>query len=133
MDLKEENAISERIIGAAIEVHRVLGGPGLLESVYEEALAHELKLLGMEIERQKEMPLVYKGNDLERSFRIDLLVEGSVVVEVKAASGHNPVFQSQLLTYIRLANRKLGLLINFGKPKLADGVSRVINNRMVPV
>ena len=130
IDLKKENKISELIIGAAIEVHRVLGGPGLLESAYEAALIHELQLLNLVVECQKEVPLFYKGHNLKQSFRLDLLVEDSVLVELKAVSEPNPIFKSQLLTYLRLADRKLALLINFGQPKLVDGVSRVINNAM---
>ena len=87
-------------------------------------------MLGLRVEWQKEVPLLYKGHNLKQSFRLDLLVEDSVLVELKAVSEPNPIFKSQLLSYLRLADRKLGLLINFGQPKLVDGVSRVINNSM---
>ena len=123
----EENAISSRIIHAAIEVHRELGGPGLLESVYESALAWEMDRSGLLVERQLVCPILYKGVQLDQPFRIDLLVNRLVVVECKASSEHHPIFESQVLTYLRLKKLKLGLVLNFGKATLKDGIHRVVN------
>ncbi len=122
-----ENEISRVVVEAAIEVHRELGGPGLLESVYEEALAFELRDRGLEVERQLAVPLSYKGRDLHSDLRLDLLVNRIVVIECKAASLHNPVFEAQTLTYLRLLNLKLGMVINFGRPRVTDGIRRVVN------
>jgi GxxExxY protein len=128
MDLENENRITQEIIGAAIEVHRELGGPGLLESVYEEALIYELSLRGLQVGRQLSVPLTYKNKQLQNALRLDLMVENTVLVELKSVNELNPIVQSQVLTYIRLLNLKLGIVLNFGQPKLVDGVSRVINN-----
>jgi len=122
-----ENELSKEIIGAAIEVHRVLG-PGLLESVYEEALCYELELRGIPYERQKYRPLNYKEKTLKTDYRIDLLVDGKVIVEVKAREEIHPIDKSQTLTYLRLSDLKLGLLINFHEPLLKDGITRIVNN-----
>ncbi|MGQ0603358.1 MAG: GxxExxY protein [Anaerolineales bacterium] len=122
----EENAITEAIIGAAIEVHRHLG-PGLFEATYEACTAHELTLRKRQVERQKVLPLVYKGMRLEEAYRIDLLVDEKVLVEVKAVNALQPIHEIQLLTYLRLASLRVGLLINFNVPLLKDGISRVIN------
>jgi len=124
----DENELSRVIVQAAIEVHRTLGGPGLLESVYEEALAWELEQRGLTIERQKFIPLVYKGQTLSTPLRLDLLVNGLVIVECKATTQYNPIFESQLLTYLRLTGLKLGLVINFGERLVKDGIHRVVNN-----
>lgn len=129
MNLEKESQITQEIIGAAIEVHRELGGPGLLESVYEEALVFELKERGLSVERQLVVPIMYKSKQLKTDLRLDLLIERAVVVELKAVAELNPIFKSQVLTYIRLMQMKLGLLINFGQPKLVDGVTRVLNNQ----
>jgi len=123
----ELNDISGEILDAAIEVHRELGGPGLLESIYEEALAAELPQRGLTVERQKTVPVVYKGRRLATDFRIDLLVERLVIVECKATSVTNPVFGAQVLTYLRLLDLQLGLVVNFGKKRVADGIHRVVN------
>ena len=123
----ELNDISGAIVDAAIEVHRELGGPGLLESVYEEALAAELSERGFKIARQIRVPVVYKGRWLSRDLRLDLLVEDSVIVECKATSGTSPVFGAQALTYLRLLDLKLALVINFGKQRVVDGIRRVVN------
>ena len=123
----ELNDISGAIVDAAIEVHRELGGPGLLESVYEEALAAELSQRGFKIARQIRVPVVYKGRRLSTDLRLDLLVEESVIVECKATSVTNPVFGAQALTYLRLLDLKLALVINFGKPRVVDGIRRVVN------
>jgi len=122
-----ENEISRIVVDAAIEVHRTLGGPGLLESVYEEALVYELQLRGLEVERQRGVPIVYKGARLASGLRLDLVVVGKVIVECKATRDNNPVFKAQALTYLRLMHLKLALVINFGMPLVKDGVHRVVN------
>jgi GxxExxY protein len=122
-----ENEISRLIVQAAIEVHRTLGGPGLLESVYEEALAWELNQAGVLVERQKQLPIPYKGHILGTPLRIDLIVAGLVIVECKATSKYSDVFEAQTLTYLRLAGLKLGLVINFGEKLVKDGIHRVVN------
>jgi GxxExxY protein len=121
----DRDTISHAIIGAAIEVHRTLG-PGLLESAYEECLAHELKARDIRFERQKPLPLEYKGVHLNCGYRLDLLVEGQVVVEVKAVECLLPIHDTQLLTYLKLGGWKLGLLINFCVPLLKEGLRRFI-------
>lgn len=122
-----ENEISRIVVDAAIEVHRTLGGPGLLESVYEEALVYELQLRGLEVERQRSVPIVYKGARLASGLRLDLVVAGKVIVECKATRDNNPIFKAQALTYLRLMHLKLALVINFGMPLVKDGVHRVVN------
>lgn len=122
-----ENDISHKIIGAAIEVHRVLGGPGLLEGVYESCLCHELLLRGLKVERQLAVPVSYKGTAVRDPLYIDILVQGIVIVEVKAVEKLHPIHQVQLLTYLRLTGRKLGLLVNFGQEYVKDGVTRIVN------
>ena len=123
----DENEISHAIIGAAIEVHRVLG-PGLLESVYEGALSFELRGKGFNIQQQQELPVKYKGVDLHGSFRMDLLVNELVIVEIKAVERLQPIHEAQLLTYLKLANKKLGLLLNFNSTTIRTSVRRVVNN-----
>ena len=123
----DENEISRLIVGKAIEVHRTIGGPGLLESVYEEALAWELEKAGMQVDRQLELPITYKGHSLGTSLRIDLLVGNLVIVECKATSEYNRIFEVQTLTYLRIAKKKLGLVINFGSALVKDGIHRVVN------
>jgi GxxExxY protein len=123
-----ENAISKIIVDAAIEVHRTLGGPGLLESAYEEPLAWELTQRGLTVERQKPVPIIYKDHTLATPLRLDLLVNGLVIVECKATTRYNPIFEVQLLTYLRLTELKLGLVINFGERLVKDGIHRVVNN-----
>ena len=122
-----ENQLSEAIIGAAIEVHRRLG-PGLLESVYEECLAVELTLCGLAFERQRRVPLEYKGRPVAADLKIDFLIDACVVVELKAVEKILPVHGAQLLTYLRLTGKHLGLLINFNVPLLHAGVQRVVNH-----
>ena len=107
-----ENEISYKVIGAAIEVHRLLGGPGLLESIYESALCHELTLNGLKIERQKYVPVIYKGVMIREPYILDILVENKVIIEVKATEKEQDIHKAQLLTYLRLSDIKLGLLIN---------------------
>ncbi len=123
-----ENEISAKIIGAAIEVHRVLGGPGLLESIYEEALCQELIERGLQVERQKIVPVLYKGKELASPLRVDILVQGKVIVECKATERYNSIYESQALTYLRLSNLRLALIINFGEKVVKDGIKRVVNN-----
>lgn len=118
------NEISQGIIGAAIEVHRALG-PGLLESVYEECLSRELTLRSIPFERQKPLLIEYKGVTLDCGYRLDFLVAGKVVVEVKAVETLLPIHQAQILTYMKLGGWKLGLLINFHVPLLRDGIKRL--------
>ncbi|MBQ8723955.1 MAG: GxxExxY protein [Opitutales bacterium] len=127
-----DNELSRRIIGAAIEVHKFFGGPGLLESVYEKALEEELSLRGIACERQVECPIVYKNKELKDPFKIDLLVEGRIIVECKATAENDPVFAAQCLTYLRMKNLRLGLVINFGLPVLKDGIKRVVNPYIIP-
>lgn len=122
-----ENEISQIILDAAIEVHRTLGGPGLLESVYEEALAFELSRRGLEIVRQKSIQLNYKEHKLGTPLRIDLMVNDKVIIECKATSQYNKVFESQILTYLRITGLKLGIVINFGETRVIDGFRRVVN------
>lgn len=122
-----ENELSHSIIESAIEVHKVLGGPGLLESVYEESLVWELQQKGFKISRQVEVPISYKGNSLASPLRLDLLVNNQIILEVKATTNNNPVYAAQLLTYLRLLDMKLGLVLNFGYPVLKDGIHRVVN------
>jgi len=120
-----ENAISGAVIGAAIEVHRALG-PGLLESAYEACLAYELTERDIPFERQKPIPILYKGVALDAGFRADLLVDGLVVVELKAVDALAPVHEAQVLTYLKLTGCKLGLLINFNVPVLKHGLKRLV-------
>ena len=122
-----ENEIAKIIVDAAIEVHRELGGPGLLEDVYEEALAEELRLRGLKLERQLPVRIAYKGRILSKPLRLDMKVEGLVLVDNKAVTEWNPVFESQMLTYLRLTGLKLGLAINFGERFVKGGVHRVVN------
>ena len=127
-----EDELSRRIIGCAIEVHRQLGGPGLLECTYEEALALELQLQGLRVERQIPVPIYYKKRLLESSLRLDLLVEHKVIVECKAVEEFNPVFCTQALTYLRITGLKLALVINFGEALVRDGIHRMVNHLETP-
>jgi GxxExxY protein len=122
-----ENELSNFIIGLAIEVHKNLG-PGLLESAYEECLFYEILSNKLYVERQKTMPLVYKDILLDCGYRTDLIVENKIIIEVKACETLMPVHGSQLLTYLKLSNLKLGLLINFNVKLLKEGIKRVVNN-----
>ncbi len=122
-----ENQLSKVIVDAAIEVHREMGGPGLLEDVYEEAMGEELRLRGMTVERQLPVRLTYEGRILQRPLRLDMKVGGIVLVESKAVSEWNPVFEAQMLTYLRLTGLKLGLVINFGERYVRNGIYRVVN------
>jgi len=121
-----ENEISAQIVDAAIEVHRTLGGPGLLESVYEEALVWELGLRGFEVQRQLLLPIRYKEQQLAAPLKLDLLVNNLVIVECKAVTEYNAIFEAQALSYLRLTNLKLALVINFGEKLVKNGIRRVI-------
>jgi GxxExxY protein len=120
------NSISEAVIGAAIDVHKALG-PGLLESAYEACLAYELRQRGLKVEQQKELPLKYRDVQLDCGYRLDLLVQECVIVEVKAIEALLPLHQAQLMSYLRLTNCHLGLIINFNVTQLTRGVKRVVN------
>jgi GxxExxY protein len=122
-----ENEISYKVIGAAIEVHKVLGGPGLLEGVYESCLCQELLLQKLIVQRQVQVPVIYKGVSVRDPLNIDILINNRLIVEVKATEKDSPLYKAQLLTYLRLTGLKLGLLINFGKESVKEGISRVVN------
>ena len=122
----KSNQLSEQIIGSAIEVHRVLG-PGLLESIYEEALFFELKQANLHVEKQVPVPVHYKNNTLTTDLKLDLLVEGLVIVELKAVDKLNRIHHAQLLTYLKMRNLWLGLLINFNEYVLKQGIKRLVN------
>jgi len=121
-----ENDIAKAIVDAAFKTHRGMG-PGLLESVYEAVLAHEIEKAGLAVERQKAIPIQYEGLAFEEGFRADLMVGGSVIVELKSVEKISPVHKKQLLTYLRLADKRLGLLINFGANMIKEGIFRVVN------
>ena len=121
MDLNE---LSGKVIGAAIEVHKILG-PGLLESAYEECLCHELGLRAIRFERQKELPIEYKGITLDCGYRLDVVVENKLILELKAVDALEPIHETQLLTYLKLTGIPLGLLINFNVPVLKEGIKRL--------
>lgn len=123
----EVNRITDQIIGAAIEVHKELG-PGLLESAYEECLCHELKCRSIQFCKQEPLPVNYKGLRLDCGYRLDLLVENSIVVEIKSISSVEPIHKAQMLTYLRLGKWQVGLLINFNVPVLKQGIHRLVNN-----
>jgi GxxExxY protein len=122
-----ENQLSNIIVDAAIEVHRTLGGPGLLEGVYRDALALEIQSREIRVEREKLVPIFYKGTIMGTPLRLDLLIGKLVIVECKAVVLHNPVFESQILTYLRMTGLKLGLVINFGQRLVKHGIHRVVN------
>ena len=121
-----DSEITYQIRGAIYDVYKTLG-PGLLESVYEEALAFELQQRGLKVERQKQVPVIYKGNVLKSELRLDLLVEGRVIVELKSVEEMKKVFYKQLLTYLRLMNLKVGVLVNFNTDNILESMDRVVN------
>jgi GxxExxY protein len=123
------NQLSHQVIGLCIEVHRELG-PGLLESAYEEALAYELTHAGLCFERQRDMPLTYKGASLECGYRLDFIVEDELILELKSVSAFQAIHHAQLLTYLKLERRSLGLLLNFNVPVMKDGVKRVASGTL---
>ena len=124
--MEEINALTEKIIGAAIEVHRELG-PGLLESTYKACLAHELRLRGIVVETEKEMAIRYKNLVIEKAYKLDLLVQQLVIVELKSVDKVHAVHEAQLITYLKLSGTRVGLLINFNVKLLKDGIKRLIN------
>ena len=123
---QREEELASQVIGAAIEVHRAIG-PGLLESVYEECLARELALKGLPFEQQVPLPVEYKGVKLDCGYRLDLVVDGLLIVEIKSVIEIEPIHTAQLLTYLRLMGRRLGLLLNFNVPVMKDGIGRIVN------
>ena len=122
-----ENEISKIVFESALKVHKILG-PGLLESAYEECLYYELVKEGLKVEKQKALPLIYEEIKLEVGYRLDLIVEDKVIIEIKACEGLNDIHLAQVLTYLKLSNVKLGLLINFNVTRVKDGIKRVVNN-----
>ncbi len=122
----EEDEIGRRVVDAAVQIHRDLG-PGLLEVVYEVILAHELRSRGLHVERQVPVPLVYKGVKFEGAFRIDLIVERKVILELKCVEALNNAHKKQLLTYLRLSDKRLGYLLNFGDAVMKGGMVRIVN------
>lgn len=126
------NQITERVIGACIDIHEQLG-PGLLESAYEECLCHELSLLGISFERQKPLPVAYKAVKLDCGYKMDLVVENKIIVELKAVEQLLPIHEAQLLTYLKLSGLTLGLLINFNVPVLKSGIKRIANGFIDPL
>ncbi len=126
MKTQKENEIARAIVDAAFHIHQNLG-PGLLESVYEILLAHELRKRGFILETQKPIPITYEGFQFDEGFRADLVVENKVIVELKSVEQLAPVHAKQLLTYLRLADKRLGLLVNFGDALIKDGIRRIVN------
>lgn len=124
--MEQEDRLSSLVIGAAIEVHRHLG-PGLLESAYEECLCHELTNAGLQHERQRALPVTYKGVRLDCGYKMDVVVEDLVLLELKAVESLQPIHEAQILTYLRLSRLKLGLLMNFNVPLLRNGIKRLVN------
>lgn len=122
-----ENEVAKIVVNACFQIHKELG-PGLFESVYEQCLYFELIQSGLVVERQKELPVIYKSNKMEFGFRTDLIVERKVIVEIKSVDVIAPVHQKQLLTYLRLSGLKLGLLVNFNESLIKDGIQRIANN-----
>ena len=122
-----ENEISKVIVDSAIEVHKTLGGAGLLEGVYRESLFWELQARGLFVESELQVPILYKGNSLATPLRLDILVEKRVIVEAKSVINYNKIFEAQALTYLRLLNLKLALVINFGERRVSNGINRVVN------
>ena len=125
--IKEEDRLSKDIIGAAIEVHRHLG-PGMLESAYEKCLCKELEIRNIEFEKQKPLAVVYKGITLDCGYKLDVVVEGKVILELKFVNKFESIHDAQLLTYLKIEDLKLGILINFNVPVLKDGIKRIVNN-----
>ena len=121
-----EEKLTYKIRGAIFEVYNTLG-PGLLESVYEEALVFELRQRGLKVERQIEVPILYKGQELKTALRLDLLIENTIIVELKSVEEMKPVFAKQLLTYLRLLNKRVGLLVNFSAMNMQEGIQRIVN------
>ena len=129
LKIMTENELSNKVIGLAMEVHTALG-PGLLESAYKECLYHKIWKTGLSIEKEKPMPLVFEGVKLECGYRIDLLIENKLVIEIKSVEVINDVHLAQTLTYMKLGNYKLGLLMNFNVARLKEGIKRIINGTL---
>ena len=129
MNKEELNKLSKIILDSSIEVHRNLG-PGLLESVYEICLDDELKSRNVEVKRQVNLPIIYKGKTLSKEFCIDMFVEGEIIIELKTVDHLLPIHEAQLLTYLKLADRKLGLLINFNEVLVKNGFKRLLNGNL---
>ena len=123
---EEIDRLSNKVIGAAIEVHKVLG-PGLLESAYEECLVYELKIAGIEFERQAALPVVYKDIRLDCGYRLDVVIDKAIILELKAVETIMPIHEAQILTYLKLSGLKLGLLLNFNVPFMRNGIKRIVN------
>jgi GxxExxY protein len=119
------NQLSSKIIGAAIEVHKVLG-PGLLESAYEKCLCHELKLRGLPFDNQKSLPLVFKGEEIDCGYRLDIVVGRAIILELKSCEKIEPIHKAQLLTYLKLSGLTLGLILNFNVPIMRNGIARIV-------
>ncbi len=124
--MSKENKIAKLVVDAAYHVHTTLG-PGLLESVYEVVLAHEIEKRGLALERQVSIPIQYEGLVFDEGFRADMIVDDSVIIELKSVESVAPVHKKQLLTYLRLADKRLGLLLNFGAPLIKKGIFRIVN------
>ena len=122
----EENKLTEIIIGKAIEVHKQLG-PGLLESAYEECICYELELRRIKFERQKALPIIYKGKRLDCGYRLDIVIDNKIITELKSIEKIEPIHKAQLLSYLKLSGQKLGLLLNFNVPVMKDGIVRLVN------
>lgn len=120
------NKLSSKVIGAAIEVHKTLG-PGLLESAYEQCLCHELNLRGLSFESQKPLPVDYKGKRLDCGYRLDVVVENTIILELKSCDKIEPIHKAQLLTYLKLSGLHLGLILNFNVALMRDGIVRIVN------
>ncbi|PLX98381.1 MAG: GxxExxY protein [Desulfuromonas sp.] len=123
----KEDVLSNKVIGAAIEVHKTLG-PGLLESAYEKCLCREFDLIGLPYETQKQLPLSYKNESLDCGYKLDLIVDDSVILELKSVNKLEPIHDAQLLTYLKLTQCRLGMLLNFNVPLMRDGIKRIVNN-----
>ncbi len=121
------NQLSSKIIGAAIEVHKVLG-PGLLESAYEKCMCHELKLRRLSFDNQKPLPLVFKGEEIDCGYRLDVVVGDAIILELKACEKIEPIHKAQLLTYLKISGLTLGLILNFNVPVMRRGIVRIVNN-----
>jgi GxxExxY protein len=127
LDIREYNKLSQHIIGCCISVHKELG-PGLLESVYEECLAIELKNVGLNFKRQVYLPVLYKGEQTNQNFRLDYLIEDEIILELKAIEAVLPIHEVILVTYLKIADKKLGLLVNYHEEVLTKGIKRKVNN-----
>jgi len=121
------NQLSSKIIGAAIEVHKVLG-PGLLESAYEKCMCHELKLRRLSFDNQKPLPLVFKGEEIDCGYRLDVVVGDAIILELKACEKIEPIHKAQLLTYLKISGLTIGLILNFNVPVMRRGIVRIVNN-----